>query len=146
MNSPEPDRDNGWLGRRRQHYLEKNLQNTSAGKIKIVVFHHHLIPVPFVGRERGLLDDAGDILEIVLTNKVNLVLMGYRHVRRFLRIDDTPLINTGTVSSIRTRGRLGHSFNIIDFLADGSIKVIERSLSEKKNMLSNLFSNSSIKN
>lgn len=146
MNSPEPDRDDGRLGRRRQNYLEKNLQNTSADKIKIVVFHHHLIPVPFAGRERNLLDDAGDILETVLTNKVNLVLMGHRHVRRFLRTNDTALINAGTVSSIRTRGRLGHSFNIIDFLADGSIKVIERSISEKKNMLSTLFSNSSIKN
>jgi hypothetical protein len=38
------------------------------------------------------------------------------------------------------------TFNIIDFLADDSIKVIERSISEKKNMLSTLFSNSSIKN
>lgn len=144
MNSPEPDRDDGRLGRRRQNYLEKNLKNTPPDKLKIVVFHHHLIPVPFAGRERNLLDDAGDILETVLTNKVNLVLMGHRHVRRFLRIDNTVLINAGTVSSVRTRGRLGHSFNIIDFLADGSIDVIERSISEKKNMLSTSFGNSSI--
>ena len=140
MNSPEPDRDDGRLGRRRQNYLEKNLKNTPPDKLKIVVFHHHLIPVPFAGRERNLLDDAGDILETVLTNKVNLVLMGHRHVRRFLRIENTVLINAGTVSSVRTRGRLGHSFNIIDFLTDGSIDVIERSISEKKNKLSTSFS------
>ncbi len=146
MNSPEPDRDDGRLGRRRQNYLEKNLKNTPADKLKIIVFHHHLIPVPFAGRERNLLDDAGDILETVLTNKVNLVLMGHRHVRRFLRVNNTVLINAGTLSSVRTRGRLGHSFNIIDFLVDDSIKIVERSISKKKNMLSAFFSNLSIKN
>jgi Icc protein len=136
MNSPEPDRDDGRLGRRRQNYLENNLKKIPKDKIKIVVFHHHLIPVPFAGRERNLLNDAGDILETVLTNNVTLVLMGHRHVRRFLRINNTILINAGTVSSIRTRGRLGHSFNIIDIYTDGRIKIIERSISEQKNMLS----------
>lgn len=140
MNSPEPDRDDGRLGRRRQTYLENKLDNLSEEKIKIVVFHHHLVPVPFAGRERNLLGDAGDILEVILAYKVDLVMMGHRHVRRFLCVDRTCLINAGTVSSLRTRGRLGHSFNIIDISTDGKVKIIEKNLSEEKDLLTAEYS------
>lgn len=140
MNSPEPDRDEGRLGRRRQKYLEENLNGIPNDKIKIVAFHHHLVPIPYAGRERNILGDAGDILETMLVNKVNLVLMGHRHVRRYLRINNTILINAGTTSNIRTRARLGNSFNIIDITTDGTVKVMERNLSEGKNMLTKEFS------
>lgn len=139
MNSPEPDRDEGRLGRRRQDYLEESLKEISDDRIKIVAFHHHLVPIPHAGREKNILEDAGDILETVLVNEVNLVLMGHRHVRRFLRINNTILINAGTTSNIRTRARLGHSFNIIDKSSDGKVKVIERNISQEKNMLTNEF-------
>jgi len=139
MNSPEPDRDEGRLGRRRQNYLEENLKEIAEDKIKIVAFHHHLVPVPYAGRERDILEDAGDILDTVLSNKVNLVLMGHRHVRRFLSINNTVLINAGTTSNIRTRARLGHSFNIIDVLTDGRVNVIEKNLSHEKNLLTVKF-------
>jgi 3',5'-cyclic AMP phosphodiesterase CpdA len=132
MNSPEPDRDAGRLGRRRQDLLDKKLKILPKDAIKIVVFHHHLIPVPYAGRETNVLEDAGDILEMILAREVNLVLMGHRHVARALKIHNTVLINAGTVSSIKTRGRLGHSYNIIDLFADGSIKVIEKNIDENK--------------
>lgn len=135
MNSPIPDRDDGRMGRRRQNYLESNLRRIPDNRIKIIVFHHHLVPVPYAGRERNLLDDAGDVLETVLKNRVNLVLMGHRHVRRFLKINNTVLINAGTVSSIRTRGRLGHSFNVVDIFSNGKIKVVEENLSKQKNSI-----------
>jgi len=132
MNSPEPDRDEGRLGRRRQTYLEKSLERLSEDKIKVVAFHHHLVPVPYSGRETNVLEDAGDILDTVLKHNVNLVLMGHRHVRRALRINNTTLINAGTVSSVRTRGRFGHSFNIIDVYRDGTVQVTEQSLMEER--------------
>jgi predicted phosphodiesterase len=78
----------------------------------------------------NVLEDAGDILDLVLRHKVNLVLMGHRHVRRVLKIDSTVLVNAGTTSSMRTRGRFGHSFNIIDIGHDGQINVTEHRLSE----------------
>lgn len=130
MNSPEPDRDEGRLGRRRQTYLEENLQISPKDTIKIIVFHHHLVPVPHSGREMNVLEDAGDILDLVLRHNVNLVLMGHRHVRRVLRINDTVLVNAGTTSSIRTRGRFGHSLNIIDIDHQGRIEVSELRLGE----------------
>jgi 3',5'-cyclic AMP phosphodiesterase CpdA len=132
MNSPEPDRDEGRLGRRRQTYLEESLQRLGEDKIKVVAFHHHLIPVPYSGRETNVLEDAGDVLDTVLKHNVNLVLMGHRHVRRVLRINNTTLVNAGTVSSVRTRGRFGYSFNIIDICRDGTVQVSEQSLSEGK--------------
>ncbi|MEM1588430.1 MAG: metallophosphoesterase [Candidatus Bathyarchaeia archaeon] len=132
MNSPEPDRDAGRLGRRRQDLLERKLKALPKDHLKIVAFHHHLVPVPHAGRETNVLEDAGDVLDMILTRKVNFVLMGHRHVGRALKINNTILINAGTVSSIKTRGRLGHSYNIIDLFSDGSIKIIEKNMDENK--------------
>jgi len=132
LNSPEPDRDEGRLGRRRQTYLEESLEDLSEDKIKVVAFHHHLVPVPYSGRETNVLEDAGDILDTVLKHNVDLVLMGHRHIRRALRINNTTLVNAGTISSIRTRGRFGHSFNIVDIHHDRTVKVTEQSLTEER--------------
>lgn len=128
MNSPEPDRDEGRLGRRRQNYLEDKLGALTKDVVKVIVFHHHLVPVPYSGREMNVLEDAGDILDLVLKHNVNLVLMGHRHVRRVLQINNTVLVNAGTTSSIRTRGRFGHSLNIIDIDNEGKVDVSELGL------------------
>ncbi len=131
MNSPEPDRDEGRLGRRRLLMLENSFQDlVGEDVVKIVVFHHHLVPVPYSGREMNVLEDAGDVLEMVLRHRVDLVLMGHRHVRRALRIEDTVLVNAGTVSSIRTRGRLGNSFNLIEIEPGKLMRVFEANLTE----------------
>jgi 3',5'-cyclic AMP phosphodiesterase CpdA len=135
MNSPEPDRDAGRLGRRRLEFLENKLKKVPNETIKIVAFHHHLVSVPSSGREMNVLEDAGDVLETMLKYHVNFILMGHRHVRRVLKIEGSILINAGTVSSIRTRGRFNHSFNIIDIYQDGTINIIERNLSSKKDVL-----------
>lgn len=132
LNSPQPDRDDGRLGRRRQQYLESLLHRTPKETFKMVVFHHHLIPVAYSGRESNVLEDAGDVLDIVIRGEVNLVLMGHRHVRRVIRIEGTVLSNAGTVSSWRTRGRFGHSFNIIDLLSDGTLSITEHKLDEDR--------------
>jgi 3',5'-cyclic AMP phosphodiesterase CpdA len=142
--SPQPDRDEGRLGRRRQTYLEEKLSQLGREAVKIIVFHHHLVSVPFSGRDQDVLEDAGDILDMVLRHKVNLVLMGHRHVRRALQIYDTVLVNAGTTSSIRTRGRLGHSYNLIDIFEDGSIKVAERSITERKTTILGTFTPRSV--
>jgi len=135
MNSPEPDRDAGRLGRRRQEFLEERLESLPEKYVKIVAFHHHLVPVPHAGRETNLLEDAGDILDLVLTRNVDFVLMGHRHAGRILRINNTTLVNAATTSSIRTRGRLGRSFNIIDIFTDGSVKIYEWNVSLDKRIV-----------
>lgn len=59
LNSPEPDRDEGRLGRRRQRFLTDGLSQLPRDAIKVVVFHHYLVPVPYAGREMNVLEDAG---------------------------------------------------------------------------------------
>ncbi len=140
IDSPQPDRDEGRLGRRRQTNLEERLSQMRRDTFKILVFHHHLVSVPFSGRDQHILEDAGDVLDMVLRHNINMVLMGHRHVRRALQVHDTILVNAGTTSSIRTRGRLGHSYNIIDVFEDGSITVVERSITDRKtNLLGKFF-------
>jgi 3',5'-cyclic AMP phosphodiesterase CpdA len=140
MNSPEPDRDEGRLGRRRQELLNNRLRKAPRDVLKIVAFHHHLVPVPHSGRETNVLEDAGEVLDNVLKYKVDLVLMGHRHVGRALRIEDTILLNAGTASSIRTRGRLGHTFNIIDVMEDGSIRIYERDIKKLEDRVKGEYS------
>lgn len=130
MNSPEPDRDEGRLGRRRQDFLAAKIKELPSDVFKIVAFHHHVVPVPYSGREINVLEDAGDVLELVLRKNVQLVLMGHRHVQRAIKINNTLFVNAGTLSCVRTRARLGNSFNIIDIAEDGTIDVQEVNLTK----------------
>jgi len=144
MNSPQPDRDEGRLGRRRQFYLQQRLSEIGDSYFKIIVFHHHLIPVPYSGREVNVLEDAGDVLELVLRNNVNLVLMGHRHVPWSIKINNTVLVNAGTVSCLRTRGRFGNSFNFIS-IDEENIYIEEIKVDGKKGMLTGYKTKSILK-
>jgi len=90
--------------------------------LTVVGFHHHLIPVPNSGREKNIIEDAGETLDIILKNEIQLVLMGHRHVPYGVKIHKTLLVNAGTFSCNRTRAHFGNTFNIIDIEND-SIKV-----------------------
>ncbi|MDW8063772.1 MAG: metallophosphoesterase, partial [Candidatus Caldarchaeum sp.] len=128
LGSAIPDSDYGRLGRGRQELIRQKLKGFGERTLKVVAFHHHLIPVPFAGREKDILEDAGDVLRIITEAKVNMVLMGHRHVRNAIMVGGTLLVNAGTVSCFRTRGRLGNSFNVIDVYSDGSVEVNEVSI------------------
>lgn len=110
--SSEPDRDEGRLGRMRHRLIQRTLQGLK--KTPIIGFHHHLIPIPNSGREANVVEDAGEVLDLILRYKVPLVLMGHRHVPYAVKVHETLLVNAGTISSKRTRARFGHSFNVID--------------------------------
>jgi len=127
LDSAVPDSDNGRLGRHRQSLITNKFKALPDGVLKILVLHHHVTPVPFAGREKDILEDAGDVLRVILDAGVDLVLMGHRHVRNAIQVNGTIFINAGTVASVRTRGRLGNSFNVIDIARDGtaSIRVID---------------------
>lgn len=125
LDSAIPDSDYGRLGRWRQELIRTKLQQFDEEVLKIAAFHHHLIPVPFAGREKDILEDAGDVLKTVVDTGVDIVLMGHRHVRNAVMVGGTLLVNSGTVSCVRTRGRLGNSFNLIDVSHDGVVEVAE---------------------
>ena len=138
--SSEPDKDNGRLGRRRHKLIEKGINKN--GKISIIGFHHHVVPVPNSGRETNIIDDAGETLDFLLKNKVPLVLMGHRHVPWAVKIQKTLLVNAGTFSCNRTRAHFGNTFNIIDIDNDEiKVNVINIGNEKEKEMVNFNLSN-----
>ena len=78
------------------------------------MLHHHLLPVPGTGRERNIVYDAGDLLEVLLRCRVNLVLCGHKHVPYAWKLEDMFVVTAGTVSSLRLRGHTRPCYNIVE--------------------------------
>ncbi len=119
VDSSEPDLDDGHLGRERQIWLENVFRGYDG--FKLFFLHHHLVSVPYSGRERGVLYDAGEVLKILVDSNVNLVLSGHKHVPNVWRLEDIVIINAGTASSLRLRGMITPCYNIIE-VEDGELK------------------------
>src|ERR671912_1696922 len=95
VDSSEPDLNDGRVGR--EHY--EFIHETFAGaddKLKIFVIHHHLIPIPGTGRERNIIYDAGDVLELLADTEVDLVLSGHKHVPYAWKLENMFIVNAGT--------------------------------------------------
>jgi 3',5'-cyclic-AMP phosphodiesterase len=112
VDSSEPDLDHGQIGRGRYPWIEE--QFAPAADFRIFVLHHHLLPVPGTGRERNVVYDAGDALEALQRAGVNLVLSGHKHVPYAWRLEDIFVVNAGTVSSLRLRGKTRPCYNLIE--------------------------------
>ena len=85
-----------------------------AGLFKVFALHHHLISVPGTGRERNIVWDAGDVLATLRETEVDLALCGHKHVPNIWEVGSLLLVNSGTVSTWRTRGRTAPSYNMLD--------------------------------
>jgi 3',5'-cyclic AMP phosphodiesterase CpdA len=112
VDSSEPDLDTGQIGRGRYGWIEE--QFTEPANLRIFVLHHHLLPVPGTGRERNVVTDAGDALECLQRAGVDLVLSGHKHVPYAWRLEDLFVVNAGTVSTLRLRGRTRPCYNVIE--------------------------------
>ena len=112
VDSTEPDLDNGQIGRGRYRWIEE--QFAEAEDLKVFVLHHHLLPVPGTGRERNIVNDAGDALECLQRSGVDLVLCGHKHVPYAWRLEDLFVVNAGTVSSARLRGHGRPCYNVVE--------------------------------
>jgi len=143
--SSEPDKDNGRLGRGRHKLIEQAIKKND--KMTVIGFHHHVVPVPNSGRETNIIDDSGETLDIILKNKVPLVLMGHRHVPWGVRIHKTLLVNAGTFSCNRTRAHFGNTFNIIDIDNDEiEVTVVNIGKEKQKKMIEFDFEEECCKN
>jgi len=112
VDSTEPDLDHGQIGRGRYRWIEE--QFTDAVDLRIFVLHHHLLPVPGTGRERNVVYDAGDVIECLQRAGVDLVLSGHKHVPYAWRLENLFVVNAGTVSSQRLRGKTRPCYNVIE--------------------------------
>ncbi len=116
VDSSKPDLNDGELGRHRYEWLTDQLEDVPG--FKIVAIHHHLVGIPGTGRERNIVLDAGDVLEILDRYKVDLVLAGHRHVPYAWQVNDTLIVTSGTACTWRTRGDTPPSYNIVTILPD----------------------------
>jgi 3',5'-cyclic AMP phosphodiesterase CpdA len=112
VDSSEPDLDNGQIGRGRYRWIEEQFREDAD--LRLFVLHHHLLPVPGTGRERNIVNDAGDTLECLQRARVDLVLAGHKHVPYAWRLEDLFVVNAGTVSSSRLRGKGRPCYNVVE--------------------------------
>jgi 3',5'-cyclic AMP phosphodiesterase CpdA len=116
VDSSEPDLDSGRVGRERYRWMEERFADPA--EFKILAIHHHLVPVPGTGRERNIVYDAGDLLRVLASTGVDLVLCGHKHVPNVWRLEDMFIVNAGTASSVRLRGREKPCYNVFEVLPD----------------------------
>jgi 3',5'-cyclic-AMP phosphodiesterase len=117
VDSSEPDLDYGRIGRHRYPWIRQAFEE-HPDDFRIFALHHHLLPVPGTGRERNVVHDAGDVLEMLLELEVKLVLSGHKHVPYVWRLEDMFVVNTGTVSTLRLRGDTKPCYNLVEISGD----------------------------
>ncbi len=117
LGTARPERNDGEAGHRQIVWLESILRRGKK-RFKLVMMHHHLVPVPDTGPNTIPILDAGDVLRALDRVKVNLVLCGHRHRPWRWNLNGIPIIHAGSLSSERLRGFFVNSYNIIDLTGD----------------------------
>ncbi len=110
VDSSKPDLDDGEVGRFHYDWLEDQLEGDD---FKVVALHHHLVSIPGTGRERNIVYDAGDVLDILYRQRADLVVAGHKHVPYVWPVGDMLVVTSGTASTWRTRGYTPPSYNVI---------------------------------
>ncbi len=119
--SAKDDISEGELGDDQMNKIIKIIKENPLTN-RVIALHHHLVPVPYSGRQRNTLIDAGEALEVIRLLKIDLVLMGHKHVPHVWRIGPTTLVYCGTTCSEKVRADEAPSFNYIK-LDDNNLKV-----------------------
>jgi Icc protein len=124
VDSSEPDLNDGRVGREHYGFIREAFAGADE-RLKIFVIHHHLIPIPGTGRERNIIFDAGDVLELLDEVGADLVLSGHKHVPYSWKLENMFLVNAGTASTTRLRGNTRPCYNIIE-ISDGHVRVFRK--------------------
>ena len=119
LDSSSPDESKGHVGTPQHMWLEHQLDECVINdNFSIVSLHHHVVSIPQTGRERNVLSDAGDILKTLTTHEVDLVLSGHKHVPNIWRINNTLIVNAGSLCSYKLRGKNKNSYNVYNITDD----------------------------
>jgi len=121
LDSTKPDLDEGEIGREHYAWIDSEFRNWDRGP-KMVIVHHHILAVPGTGRDVNNLRDAGDVMAIFRELKVDMVLSGHRHVPYVWSISGVRVVHSGTASSMRVRGTMPPSYNVIE-IDDQSVRI-----------------------
>ena len=123
LDSSSPDEDKGHIGTPQHMWLEHQLDECVINEnFSIVAIHHHVVPIPQTGRERNVLSDAGDILKTLTTHEVDLVLSGHKHVPNIWKINNSLIVNAGSLCSCKLRGKNKNSYNVYN-ITDSEIEI-----------------------
>ncbi|NTW29371.1 MAG: metallophosphoesterase [Coriobacteriia bacterium] len=125
LDSSEPDLDTGRVGRDAYHWIEERL-GIAENEFKVVAMHHHPLPVPGTGRERNVVNDAGDLLRVLSESGADLVLCGHKHVPNVWRLEDMLIVNAGTCCTHRLRGRVRPCYQIIEVVGRSQVRVFQK--------------------
>ncbi len=123
--SSEPDLNDGRVGREHYDFIHESFAN-AGDRLKIFVVHHHLIPIHGTGRERNIVFDAGDVLELLADTGVDLVLSGHKHVPYCWRLENMFVVNAGTASTTRLRGNTRPCYNVIEIEDSSRVRVFRK--------------------
>lgn len=113
LDSSSPDENRGHIGKPQRMWMEHQLDECVVNDLSsIITLHHHVVPIPDTGRERNVLSDAGDILKVLTTHEVDLILSGHKHVPNIWKLNETIIVNAGSISSNKLRGKIKNSYNV----------------------------------
>ncbi|MFW6040591.1 MAG: metallophosphoesterase family protein [Thermoplasmatota archaeon] len=130
VDSAVSDTDEGRVGMVKFDMIKEALREHHRKAIKIVLIHHHIIPIPKAGRERNVLSNAGDLLDLFLKEDVDLVVSGHRHYPNVYQVEDIVFINAGTASGKKTRYGDPNSYNLIEIDED-KVKVKTKKITKQ---------------
>jgi 3',5'-cyclic-AMP phosphodiesterase len=119
LDSTKPDLATGIIHHEIIDKTEKELKSADQkDKLKIICFHHQLIPIPYTGRERSAIDDSGNMLKMIIDTNTDLVLNGHRHISNLYSANTQEknffIFNAGTFSCNKTRYREQFTYTILD--------------------------------
>lgn len=119
LDSSSPDESRGHIGHPQHLWLEHQLDECVINEdFIIVVLHHHVVSIPQTGRERNVLSDSGDILNTLTTHGVDVVLSGHKHVPNIWKLNDSLIVNAGSLCSTKLRGKNKNSYNVYNITDD----------------------------
>lgn len=132
LDSSTADDNRGHIGIPQHLWMERQLDEcVISDGFSIIALHHHIISIPQTGRERNVLSDAGDILKTITTHEVDLVLSGHKHVPNIWKINETIVVNAGSLCSNKLRGKIGNSY-IVYTIGDDAIEIFLNNVGGEK--------------
>ena len=150
--TPRRDVSTGVIGHGQKRLTENLFKHFGASKYKILVMHHHLLPIPIGGLEGNIINDVGDIIRMISDLSIDLVLTGHQHHPWASEYSSgahnknfTTILTCGTPTMNAPRGFRFNSYNVIDIdeqnkkLNNAYVKIVTGKWSEKQMIPMNEF-------
>lgn len=150
--TPRRDVSTGVIGHGQKQLTENLFKRYGVNKYKILLMHHHLLPIPIGGLEGNIINDVGDIIRIISDLSVDLVLTGHQHHPWASEYSSgvhnkkfTTILTCGTPTMNAPRGFRFNSYNVIDIdeqnkkLINAYVKIVTGKWSEKQMIPMNEF-------